>query len=94
MVHGTFKGDFLPKNSFFLSTVVVIHVSTTSLSPDLEPVVDLAISSLRVHDFLWREDMHATYQTFLQTHPSLDHCWRHIERLVDVEKKVQYVLRY
>ena len=67
----------------------LLPCSTHFLPPSaLEQDVECCLSSLRLHDFLWREDRHATYETFLETSPSHSDCCLNVERFMEVEEKV------
>jgi len=52
------------------------------------PGIGACLSSLREFDLLWKQDLHATYQKFLEGQPTQRDCSTHVERFIETEKKI------
>ena len=50
--------------------------------------MDECLSSLRLYDFLWQEDLHASYQRFLDEGAQERECRFQVEGFMEIEKKV------
>lgn len=55
---------------------------------ELEPTVQRRLSSLDIHQFLWKEDLHSSYHTFLDTSPRASECSQRMQKFKEVEEEV------
>ena len=60
--------------------------------PDMAPGIESCVNSLRLYEFLWKKDLHATYKLFLEGNPQQSECTSRIEDFVYIEEKV-YTLK-
>ena len=52
------------------------------------PAIEGYLQPLKRFDFLWQQDLHASYQRFLDTRPQQSECSVHIENFMEVEEKI------
>lgn len=55
---------------------------------DLGPVVRTHIHHFSMYDFLWKDDLNANYQEFMQSEPGIGTIEREVERLLRVETQI------
>ncbi|KAL5457324.1 hypothetical protein EMCRGX_G034572 [Ephydatia muelleri] len=56
----------------------------------LETRLDECLTSLRLYDFLWEQDLHTTCERVLQG-ATQEGCYDQVERFLDIERKVQEI---
>ena len=54
----------------------------------LQNAVDRQLFRFHRYDFLWKEDMHALYQAFVDMEPSAAEFHREVKRLQSIEKEI------
>ena len=50
--------------------------------------MDVHLNGLKMYDYLWEDELHATYKVFSDSQPSLDCCKAELEKLQSVEDEV------
>ena len=54
----------------------------------VSPRIEDCLQSLRLYDFLWQQDMHATCKYLLASQPQPHDCSSHIENFMVLEDKI------
>ncbi len=57
----------------------------------VSPSIEGCLQSLRLYDFLWQQDIHSSYQHFLNTQPNLDNCSSNVQNFVEMESKIEAI---
>ena len=63
-------------NCLFFKTPLVLEIS-----------LDECLTSLRLYDFLWEQDLHITCERIMEGASQAD-CYEHVEKYLDIENKV------